>query len=62
MDHDSKVGAMKAGAAWGGVGISKYLEAIGVSSWGDLAAMLAAIYSLFLIVDWMWKKWKGRDQ
>lgn len=51
---------MKAGIAWGGVGFSKWLESFGISSWGDLAAMLAAIYSLFLILDWLWKKWSNR--
>jgi hypothetical protein len=51
---------LKAGAAWGGVGISKLLEAVGIGSWGDLAAMLAALYSLLLICEWGWKKWKAR--
>lgn len=55
--HDPKA---KAVAAWGGVGISKFLETIGITSWGDFAAMCAAIYSLMLIVEWCWKKWKGR--
>jgi hypothetical protein len=51
---------IKAGAAWGGVGISKFLEAIGIGSWGDFAAMLAAFYSLLLIGEWVWKKWRAR--
>ena len=51
--------AVKACIAWGGVGISKFLESIGVASWGDFAAMLAAIYSMFLIFDWLRKKLKG---
>jgi len=46
--------------AWGGVGFSKYLEEIGIHSWADVAAMFAAIYSLFLILDWVWKKWRAR--
>jgi hypothetical protein len=55
--HDSR---LKAGAAWGGVGISKFFEAFGIGSWGDLAAMLAAIYSLLLIGEWCVKKWRNR--
>jgi hypothetical protein len=49
---------IKAGAAWGGVGISKVLEAFGIGSWGDFAAMLAAFYSVLLIAEWIWKKWR----
>lgn len=48
--------------AWGGVGFSKYLAAIGIHSWGDVAAMLAAFYSLFLIIDWIYKKWTSRHE
>jgi hypothetical protein len=44
---------LKAGAAWGGVGVSKFLEAIGIGSWGDF-------YSLLLIGEWVWKKWRAR--
>lgn len=51
---------IKAATAWGGVGVSKYLDAIGITSWGDFAAMLAAVYSLILIGEWAWKKWKSR--
>lgn len=38
----------KAGGAW--------LAAVGLGSWSDLAAMLAAFYSLLLIVEWFWKR------
>lgn len=51
---------VKASVVWSGVGLSKYLDAIGISTWGDFAAMLAAIYSLFLIADWLHKKWQSR--
>lgn len=51
---------LKAGVAWSGVGFSKWLESAGINSWGDFAAMMAAIYSLFLIVDWLYKKWVNR--
>ena len=57
MDLDPR---LKAGAAWGGVGISKFLEAFGISSWGDVAAMLAAFYSALLIAEWVVKKWRDR--
>ncbi len=57
---DQKHPVLKAAFAWGGVGFSKWLESVGISSWGDFAAMLAAIYSLFLIIDWLWKKWASR--
>ena len=46
----------KASFSWGGVGISKFLAMLGIASWSDAAAMLAALYSLFLIVDWITKK------
>lgn len=59
MDKDTNQALMiKGGAAWGTVGLSKYLDAIGINDWSDLAAMLAAIYSVILIVDWIWKRFK----
>ena len=30
--------------------------AVGYTSWADVAAFLAAIYSLLLIGEWLWKK------
>lgn len=33
-----------------------WLAALGVTSWGEFAAFLAAIYSLLLILEWCWKK------
>lgn len=57
---EQKNPVIKAVIAWSGVGFSKWLESFGISSWGDLAAMLAAIYSLFLILDWLYKKWSNR--
>lgn len=38
---------------WALVGLSK----VGVHSWSDLAAMLAAVYSALLIVRWIWLVW-----
>lgn len=31
--------------------------AVGLTSWTDVAALLAALYSLILIGEWIWKKW-----
>lgn len=58
--HDGKVATLKAATAWGGAGISYYLEKVGFNDWGDVAAFLAACYSLILIGEWVWKKFKGR--
>jgi len=57
--HDPRV---KLATAWGGVGVSEILGAFGINSWSDFAAMLAAIYSLILIIEWAWKKAKGRKK
>lgn len=59
-NHDVKVAAVKATAAWTGTGLSFYLEKLGFNDWGDVAAFLAACYSLILIGEWLWKKLKGR--
>ncbi|HQR98169.1 MULTISPECIES: hypothetical protein [unclassified Polaromonas] len=58
--HEQNNPVLKATVAWGGVAFSKWLESVGITSWGDFAAMLAAIYSLFLILDWLYKKWSNR--
>jgi hypothetical protein len=29
---------------------------IGVSSWADFAALVASVYSVLLIGEWLWKK------
>jgi hypothetical protein len=52
MEHDTKQQLAKAGAAWGGYGLS----AIGVQSWSDFAGMVAGIYTVLLICEWCWKK------
>lgn len=44
--------------AWGGVGVAKSLETIGINSWSDAAAACAAIYSIILIGEWLYKKVK----
>jgi hypothetical protein len=61
---DNQIAAAKCAAAWGACGFAKLLQAIGVTSWGDGAAMLAALYSLILICEWAWKKlkaWLGKE-
>lgn len=35
--------------------ITAWLAAIGISSWSDLAAILAALYSLLLTGELLWK-------
>lgn len=58
---DTRADFIKAITAWGGVGLSKWLTSIGVTSWGDFSALCASILSLLLIADWVWKKVrKGR--
>lgn len=49
MNGDNTVGmpAVKLASVWG---------AVAVTSWADLAAMLAAIYTLILIGEWFFKK------
>lgn len=32
------------------------LAAFGIASWSDVAAFLAALYSLIVILEWCWKK------
>lgn len=59
---DGQVAAAKAGGAWTATGVAWWLEAIGIQSWGDLAAMLAAFYSLLLICEWVWKRIKRKDE
>lgn len=58
--HDPKTQAASAGFAWAGVGVSKWLESIGIHAWSDVAAMAATIYSALLIFDWCRKRWANR--
>lgn len=53
---DGQVNATKAGGAWTVTGLAMWLESIGIQNWGDLAAMLAALYSFLLIAEWFWKR------
>jgi hypothetical protein len=46
----------KAGVSWVGVGLAK----LGIHTWSDAAAVVATVYTLLLIGEWAWKKWKAR--
>lgn len=36
--------------------VTVWLAALGITSWGEFAAFLAAVYSMLLILEWCWKK------
>ena len=36
--------------------ITTVWTAVAITSWADFASMLAAIYTLLLIFEWLWKK------
>ena len=44
---EGAIAAMKLGSVW---------AAVGITSWADAAALLAAIYSALLIAEFLWKK------
>jgi hypothetical protein len=44
---DAIVAGTKLGTVW---------AAVGITSWGDLAAALAALYSFLLVCEFAWKK------
>ena len=50
LTHEQKEGLV-AGAKLGSV-----WAAVGITSWADFAAVLAALYSGMLIVEFLWKK------
>lgn len=37
-------------------GITVVLAGFGIATWGDVAALLAALYSACLLGEWIWKK------
>lgn len=47
---EGRLNAAKAGAAWLSVG------AVSTWDWGTIAAVLAALYTVLLIVEWVWKR------
>lgn len=59
MEHETKTQLIKGGAVWSTIGLSEYLNVIGIQDWGDAAAFVAFIYSLILIGEWVYKKVKG---
>jgi hypothetical protein len=52
--HDPEHPVVKAVVAWIGVGLS-YL---GIHQWSDLAAIMASIYTAWLIAEKAWSVWK----
>lgn len=52
MDPETKASLAKGGSAW----VAVFLADLGINSWGDVAAMMAALYSLVLICEWVWKR------
>lgn len=44
---EAAVSGLKLGSVW---------AAVGVTSWADVAAILAAIYSGLLVCEFLWKK------
>lgn len=58
MDTDAKAYALKGCSAWACVAFAKALTVLGISSWGEAASFLAAIYTVILIGEWVWKKLK----
>lgn len=43
--------AIKIASAW-----AAWWASVGITSWSDVAAMLAALYTALLIFEWMWKR------
>ena len=39
-----------------GIKLATAWAAVGITSWADAAAALAAAYSALLIIEWLWKK------
>jgi len=40
----------------GGIKIASAWAAVAITSWADAAAALAALYTILLIGEWVWKK------
>ena len=58
MERETNAALIKTGAIWSTIGVSEGLNSIGVNDWGDFAALCAAVYSIILIVEWVYKKLK----
>lgn len=46
-DNQISAPALKIGTAW---------AAVGITSWSDVAAFLAAVYTTLIMGEWLWKK------
>lgn len=52
MDNQEQATAI----ALPGAKIASAWLAVGITSWSDAAAALAALYTVILILEWVWKK------
>jgi len=62
MNEETKAAAIANATAWSGFGISKWLSAVGIHSWGDFSGLCASIVSILFVADWIRKKWKARKR
>lgn len=58
MERETQIATAKVVTIWSTVGVAESLNKIGINDWGDFAAMCAALYSVILIVEWVYKKLK----
>jgi len=54
--HSEHVSVPNPAARLTSAGLLAGIGFLGVSSWSDVAALLAAFYSFLLICEWFWKK------
>lgn len=52
--NDVQSAGVKVALSWLGV----LLAHLGIHGWGDLAAMVATVYTLMLIGEWLFKKFR----
>lgn len=57
-DHLVDDRRIQAVAVISGAGTSRYLSVLGLDSWAEASGFVVTVYTLFLIADWLWKKWK----
>lgn len=55
-EHDPEHPVVKAAIAWAGVGLSY----MGIHAWSDVAAVLASIYTAWLLAEKAYRMWKFR--
>ena len=56
--QENRVAALKVGAAWGGAGVSKWLAAIGITSWSDFSGMVASFVSILIAIEVLMRLWR----